>query len=198
MVVQQTSGEIIFKCARLGKKWRKLEREKTEVLESLVDWRPADLAEMPSPQQWSAVQVLDHLVLTESAVLAEAHLAELEAKFPTVSERLRVTLFDWALRLPLRVKVPEPVRFLNPSPDLRFTDVCRQWESVRARWQEFLQIQDCAGSRRVAMRHPIVGNISLAGAVGFMRSHLIHHRHQFRRIQASIITGKSSVADTDS
>jgi uncharacterized damage-inducible protein DinB len=181
------SGEN-FRCAILCQKWQGIEREKAALLNSLNGWRDEELTWKRSANEWSVVQVLDHIVVTEEAVYSESRRVFAKArKHPTRLERLRFALLERAFRTSVRVKVPRAVAFLHPSTDIRLDNVLSRWEVQQAQWRDFLRLQDCAAAKCTAIRHPIVGDLSLANAVAFMLSHMIHHRHQLRRIRRRLV-----------
>ena len=132
-----------------------------------------------SAEEWSIVQVLDHIVVMEEAIFCESQRALANArKHPTRLERLRFAMLERAFRTSVRVKVPNAVSFLHPSIDCRLDHVLSRWETQQTQWRDFLRLQDCAAAKCTAMRHPVVGDLSLANAVAFMLSHMIHHRAQ--------------------
>jgi uncharacterized damage-inducible protein DinB len=173
-----------FRCQLLCRIWEGIEREKAALLDSLNGWREEELTWKRSANEWSVVQVLDHIVVMEEAIYSESRRALTKArKHPTRMERLRFALLERAFRTSVRVKVPGAVAFLHPSTDSRFDDVLSRWEAQQAQWRQFLRLQDCTTAKCTAIRHPVVGDLSLTNAVAFMLSHMIHHRHQLRRIR---------------
>jgi uncharacterized damage-inducible protein DinB len=173
-----------FRCSLLGQKWDRIEREKAAILKALSGWRDEELTWRPSLEEWSAAQVLDHVVRTEEAIYSQGlSILAQKPSYPSLQARLRFALLEIAFRFPVRVKVPRAVAFLKPANDVPVDNVFRRWELQRAHWSEFLRMQDCAAAKCTAMRHPVVGDLSVTNTVTFMLSHMLHHRHQLGRIR---------------
>jgi len=160
-----------------------LDREKTNLLRSLEEWDEERLFTRPAPDQWCAIQVVEHLRKTEFAAL-ESWQTNLKVRLHIVSgqERVKAALLACLMRLPVRVTVPAEARFVLPDRPTSKEDVLTAWANESLQLKEFL---DCLPKSRQdygAMYHPVAGWMTVRGAVAFLSAHLRHHQFQIRRI----------------
>ena len=118
----------------LRRRFDRLERQRAELLAELARRTDAALRYQPSPEAWSTLQVIEHLVIAEESILA---LAARRAPKPVpFMERLGTGVRLRALYLALasnrRFRVPLPT--LNPSgAEIGLEELQRRW--TEARWQ---------------------------------------------------------------
>lgn len=140
-----------------------LERRRQNLFCQLHSWTPEQLGFSPSSGGWSALDLLDHLILTEKAVLdtIRRNLSlSIKVKF---SDRCRNGLLLVFMALPVRLRVPHSVQHIllgNNQVDLL---------ALRRRWTDDRKIR----------------------ALLFLHSHFFHHMYQLRRLrkEARVITG---------
>jgi len=164
-----------------------LDREKTTLLRSLEDWDEERLFDRPAPDQWSAIEVVEHLRKTEFAALesCRTHLKE-SSHIVSRQERVKAVLLDCMMRLPVRVTVPAEARFVLPGRPTSRKTVLAAWASERLQLKEFLDCVPESLKDYGAMRHPVIGWMTVRSALAFLSAHLRHHQFQIRRIARAL------------
>ena len=162
----------------------KLEKRTEHLFDELCSWTPEQLQFRPSLVSWSALDLIDHLVLTERAVLATMR-SNLSAGYEvTFRDRYRSAIVLGMMALPVRLKVPRSVEYLLPAqtqPDLQLFR--SSWVHDRSLLTEFVQSLSRADRKQGIFRHPFGGWTTASGALLFLHLHLYHHLYQFRRLQ---------------
>jgi DinB superfamily len=162
----------------------RLERRTRSLLDELCTWTPEQLRFRPFPASWSALELIEHLMLAERAVLQMMRGCMGEAHEVIMSDRFRSAMVLGMMALPLRLKVPHAVNQLTPSkmpPDLM--SLCDSWSEDRRVLAEFLAGLSVVDRKLGVFRHPAGGWTTAGGALLFLRLHLWHHSYQFRRLR---------------
>jgi hypothetical protein len=168
--------------SRLLRALSRLERQTRSLLDELCIWTPEQLRFRPSPASWSALELIEHLVLTELAVLQMMRSNMGEGRDVTMIDRLRSAMVLAMMVSPVRLKVPHAVNQLNPSkmlPDLM--SLRDSWSEDRRVLAEFLGGLSTADRKLGVLQHPAGGWTTAGGALLFLRLHLWHHSYQFRQ-----------------
>jgi len=169
---------------QLSRSLARLNRQTRQVTTELETWPAQRLSFRPSGEAWSALDVLEHLRLTEISVLAMMER--------TLPEQNRVTVQDHVLNarilavmlLPARVRVPVAVKSILPTAIERDLSALRQaWEADRTKLAGFLESLSMVDRQQGVFRHPFGGWATANGALLFLRSHLHHHRYQLARLR---------------
>ena len=189
--------------SRLPRALSRLERQTRSLIDQLCTWSPEQLRFRPSPTSWSALELIEHLMLAERAVLQTMRSNLGEGRDVTMIDRLRSAMVLALMALPLRLKVPHAVNQLNPSkmqPDLM--SLLDSWSEDRRILAEFPGALSIADRKLGVFRHPAGGWTTAGGALLFLRLHLWHHSYQFRRLRKTVrvqqqATGSSSVRTQD-
>lgn len=160
-----------------------VERRKRNLLSQLCALTPAQLAFRPAADSWSLIEVADHLLRTESAVLLglEKGLPEHKRR-PTLRQRLSLPLVGLALRAPVRVKIPTAL--VEPRRDRTLEEVKQEWHGVREALAAKLAALEPAKLAQPVILHPIGGPINAAQTLRFVAAHIDHHLYQVRRIRS--------------
>jgi DinB superfamily len=162
----------------------RLERQKAALVRRIEAWPHDWLADKPAPSEWSALEVLDHLRKTELAVLHSCE-TNLKSRHHVVSpyERGKALVFLAMMRLPIKVRVPEPVSFVLPGHVISLHTVLESWAAERALLKAFLEPLTASTENVGLVFHPAVGWMNLTAAMSFLSVHLRHHEYQLRRIK---------------
>ena len=173
--------------SRLLRALSRLERRTRSLIDQLCTWSPEQLRFRPSPTSWSAVELIEHLMLAERAVLQTMRSNLGEGRDVTMIDRLRSAMVLAMMALPLRLKVPHAVNQLNPSKmQLDLMSLCDSWSEDRRVLAEFLAGLSVADRGLGVFRHPAGGWTTAGGALLFLRLHLWHHSYQFRRLRKTV------------
>jgi uncharacterized damage-inducible protein DinB len=133
----------------------------------------------PAPGRWSALQVLHHVVASETATLAYIRKKmQGGTALPPVglASRLRRLVLHAALVLPLRFQAPAATAAVPDEIDA--AELRARWEDVRRGWRDLLDGFPPALEHRLVFRHPFVGLMGLADTLAFLHAHLEHHLRQ--------------------
>ena len=144
----------------------------------------------PGPDQWSAAQVVHHLLTTEHFIARQlrAALASDSTKWRvgTFKIKLRSLLLRLALRLPglkfkIPSKVPPPAAAPAALPELR-----AEWASVRRELEQVLHEFPGTKLRHTVFRHPRAGWLTVGQTVTSILDHTLHHQQQLNRIAKAL------------
>lgn len=145
--------------------------------ESVIRRRPASGA-------WSILEILDHLVASERAILGGLKSPEaLTPRVPRPAQHARRWLVFFILRFRIPVRVPAPAMLPRGMADL--VELRRAWDENLAWLRSYAASQDAAGLRRAVFFHPVAGPLTLAQALRMGRLHLGIHTTQIHRILAA-------------
>ena len=180
------SGPAVFSCDMLPilrSRFDELEQQRRALLEQLGALSPAQLAFRPTERSWSISVVVQHLILVE-----EATLLFLTKKSPRLdnrspAERLRYATFKLLVRFPLRVKVPVPS--VIPTESATLDELEPRWDVVRSSYEGYLSGVTEPQLSMLVFKHAFAGPVTILETLDVMRLHILHHRHQLRRIRTA-------------
>jgi uncharacterized damage-inducible protein DinB len=177
---ERQRGTQVFRSVDAKRKL--LDRKRVEFLNRLAQLPPAKLMESPGPHRWSLLQVAQHLVLGERAVLRQLPApSELFAHKRTFANRASYLMVLVVLRLGIRVKVPS--QQMEPDGKTTLEEIRQDWDESQEWLKRFIRDADAATLRRPYFRHPVTGPLTIAQALTLA---LIHFDSHLRRIQKSI------------
>jgi uncharacterized damage-inducible protein DinB len=172
---------------RLVRQFSKLETSKEAVLRELREWPDGTLGQRPDSGGWSALEVIEHVTLTERSIL--------EAMRRNIRKPRRVRTVDWlkngvvmcTMLLPARVKIPAGAPNVAPTGQpADLIAMANAWDAARRDLAAFLDAAREGDRNAGVVRHPAGGWTTMEGALWFLRSHLRHHRYQLARIRAAL------------
>lgn len=140
----------------------------------------------PGPAQWSAAQVVQHLVVAETGIgqYVEKKLLQEEGLVKTgFLTYLRAGLLRGALRLPfLRFKVPARLAAITPAEAPPLPQLRAEWEQLRRQLERILNEFPSKLLNRAIFHHPRSGMLNIYQTLDFMLDHVLHHQRQVERI----------------
>ncbi len=162
----------------------RLEQQRTGLLRDIERWPRKWLSYKPSPAEWSALEVLEHLRKTELAVMqsCERNL-KLRTRKVMPSERAKAFALLAMMRLPIKLEVPEPVSFVRPDPVTSLEEVLDSWTAGALQLRAFVGTLKMADCDVGLVSHPAAGWMNLRAALTFLLVHLRHHQFQLHRIK---------------
>lgn len=181
----ESSGKTL--AAPYARIFARLDREKRQCLNAVENWSSEWLIDGDGKDGWSMLQVVDHLIRTERAVrqTSQQTLATSCPKI-TVAEQLRAVGLLLLFRTPIRVRIPPAANFVQPGSPTNLEALAQEWRKERALLFDFLASQNVSALRRTAMRHPVVGAMSLCSALRFLIVHIRHHEFQMVRLRKAV------------
>ena len=163
----------------------KLEQQKAETLELIDAWPPARLAYRPAPADWSATEVLDHIVRVESEITHAMRHGIQNPHRLGVRDQLRSWMIYWLFRTNRRVRVPRSASQVLPRPDASVLDIRQRWDATRDALRGLLTDITPDQRRGGVFRHPVSGWMSVSQVLRFFSVHIHHHRFQLARLHAA-------------
>lgn len=157
-----------------------LDMELHELLSTLSQYQEQDLARKPGPHVWSPLQIMHHLLLSESLSLAYVRKKlSFNPKLAKagVSNRFRSIALDIALKSPLRFTAASGTE-AHDAAEWRFSDLQSDWTTHRSDLRTYILDLDDHWMNKEVYKHPYVGRLSLSQMLVFFRTHFRHHRRQ--------------------
>jgi hypothetical protein len=171
---------------RLNKRLHAFNEKRGALLDEMEALDPAKLVAKPLAGKWSILEIIEHLVLAERAVLQglpdQSRLGERERR---LKHRFRYLIVMFVLRYGIPVQVPSPAmvpRGARSLPELR-----RLWDENQEWLRAYISGLDRKGFRRAVFEHPVAGPLSVEQAVHMDQVHLDTHIRQIRRLQRLLI-----------
>jgi uncharacterized damage-inducible protein DinB len=174
---------------RLNLRFEQLERATNQLL-AQAEALGEKAGTAPGPGQWSAAQVVHHLLVAETGIVQylDKKLAQTEElQKAGWGAFFRSRLLRVLLRLPfLRFAAPPKIKALTtndvpPIPELR-----AEWECVRRRLERTLNEYPSKLLNRAIFKHPRSGMLTIYQTLDFMVDHVLHHQGQLTRIARAV------------
>jgi hypothetical protein len=170
----------------------KIEEQKTDWLAKIERWPPEMLSHRPTPADWCVLEVLDHIVKTEIAILAGARRGLANPRRISISDKLRTRFLQTIFASDRKVKVPVSAREVLPGSTLQMEEICRRWNDSREDLNRFVNQDDYELLSKGIFRHPVGGWMGMGQILEFFSVHLIHHGYQLDRIARSFRSDTST------
>jgi uncharacterized damage-inducible protein DinB len=171
---------------RLHLRFEQLEQATNRLLESVAAL--GDKAyQSPGPGKWSAAQVVQHLVISETGIgqyLEKKLLQEEGHQKAGVGAFLKSRLLRVMLRLPFtRFKAPSFLAKMMPETAPPLPELRAEWEAVRRRLERLLNEFPGKLVSHAIFKHPRSGMLTIHQTLDFMLDHILHHQQQVERIR---------------
>jgi hypothetical protein len=164
----------------------KLETQKRNLLCQIEKWPSDKLNRRPSPADWSVLEMLDHIVKTEMAIMSAARLGLERPHRVGLGDKLRTLFLRRVFSSDRRVKVPASASRVLPGSDLYLPEIAERWNSSRAELDGFIARSNSKLLSKGIFRHPVGGWMGMHEILEFFSVHLVHHQYQLKRIATSI------------
>jgi hypothetical protein len=160
-----------------------LERQRSETLARLAEWAPDRVTFRPSPDNWSAIEVLDHIVRAESGTITDVKNGLRHPHVLGPEERPGIALLDRALRSNKKFRIPAGAGTVFPDPQTTLPEVLGRWENARQALGCILEELTPEGARTGVFNHPFAGWMTFAEVLDHFDAHLYHHIYQLARLE---------------
>ncbi|MFN0318610.1 MAG: DinB family protein [Burkholderiales bacterium] len=155
------------------------------LLADLQQYSEAILNRQPSPNGWSILQVLQHLMLVELA--SEKYVRKklsYNPKLPKINlgtawRMLLLKSYNW---LPLKLKAPSYVNENNFPANPVLAELGEKWQEQRRQLRDFLATLPNDIFDKEVYKHPLVGRLSLGGMLQFYEGHFDRHQKQIKKL----------------
>jgi hypothetical protein len=159
-----------------------LETSRKEIFDELRAYSEAVLNKKPSPEAWSVLQVLDHLLMAE-----EFSLSYLKKKTQDTSQlpaagfgsQYRLTLVRIAFVLPRAFAAPKTLD--PPNAVLSLADLENRWSKVRTETFQLLNQLPDPDLKKEIWKHAVAGKMNIRQMYAFLGMHIDRHRKQIDR-----------------
>lgn len=167
-----------------ARRYDRLEQEKKALIASLEGFSEEILNRKPSPGAWSGIQVVHHLIKSESGIaqyLAKKvpHAADAASAGAKAYARYLLVVFFLKSTF-LKRKAPAGIGENLPEHDT-LANTLALWDAARAALRAQVEAVPDAQVGKELFNHPFAGKMSLAQTLGFMAAHVERHRGQIER-----------------
>jgi len=163
-------------------RFREIEGKKSDLLDRLSRWTDDQLYFSPAAAQWSAVQVVDHLVRTESEIQKVVLRGLSNPHRIGLSDRARTLFLNTIFKSDRKVSVPKSGSVVLPVTGLSLQAVADRWDTSRKELAQILQDVSESNLRKGVFRHPVGGWMNMNSVLEFFSVHITHHEHQLKRL----------------
>lgn len=163
----------------------KIDEKLQQLLNNLQQYSDEELNRKPTPESWSVLQVMHHLMLAES--LSGKYVQ----KKLSFNPKLKGTNLGTAWRmlvlrsynyLPFKLKAPRNVGSENLPETSRIEETAEKWLAQRRELRAYLSTLPEEIFKKEVYKHPFAGRLSLDGMLRFFEGHFDRHRKQIDRI----------------
>jgi hypothetical protein len=160
-----------------------LEQSKTNFLTIIGAHTPEQQIFKLTPETWSMTEVGQHLLQVEHNILEAAK------RNPPERVNLLNHLLYWVINQGLgsggRIKTPSKAAIPTSTPS--FMELQENWANSRTNLRQYLEPLPALALQKPAMKHPIIGGMTLEMSFGFFAGHIRHHLVQLERIQKTLV-----------
>ncbi len=161
----------------LAEHYEQLEEARQTLIQQVRRLDALTLHHKPSPERWSILEDVQHLVLAEQKTF-------LEKGSPPAAEPGNPDMLAMVLHvLDQDIVVDVPDSAMVPDGDVELVDLIRDWDQARHRLHRFLESCGPDDLRTPVSRHTVAGPLTVVECLHLIASHFHHHR---RRIEAAI------------
>lgn len=163
----------------------RLERQKHELLTELGSWTPSRLAFQPAAEEWSALQMLDHILRTEREILLVVYRNERQPHRVGITDRIRTRFLQGVFRSDRKVRVPSSAKIVLPGKAPELALLRSDWDEVRATLAQNIERLTVRSSGKGLFKHPVGGWMDVQSVLEFLSVHLLHHGFQLARLRVA-------------
>lgn len=169
----------------ISRRLDKIDQRLQGLLDELSAHDNDTLNRKPADGGWSALQVMQHLLLSEEG---SVKYVKKKLSFNPELEQAgffsawRAFLLDFYFMLPLKFKAPPGVGDDVLPTGSDFKQVSERWLSSRKALREYLESLPPGMFQKSIYKHPFAGRMSLEGMLQFFDGHFERHRKQIRRV----------------
>jgi hypothetical protein len=172
----------------LIERWNALTEARTAFLEELEKLGDSRVALAPSDGGWSALQVMEHIMSSETGTLGY-----LKKKTSSGWEGLDLAGpeheqagTELVRRLQSAERYKAPSVLPEPAGSASYTALLEAWDQLRDDMEQFVFSLDEEFFPRLVFRQPAAGPLHLFHTLEFLTAHIHHHLPQLQRIQADL------------
>lgn len=171
---------------KLSHQLQALDHSRQKLLEYIQNYSHHQLAFRPGENQWSMLDVINHLVLAEQGAyhfMANQRDPNRMPQKLTLDNPFRVLLMIASLRLPLKYK--KPAKVPSPQTDKSLEQLTREWRDAQAKLMVFVESLSDDMLHIPIFIHPFFKYLNILQTLLFLKEHIDHHVKQVKRISRS-------------
>lgn len=172
---------------KLSLKLSSLSEKSEDLMQDLGEVNLEILQKKPHEKAWSVIQILNHLMVSESSSLnyvRKKFLGVESVGQVGLVQRGKMKVLDLAFNGVRKFKAP--VYVSNPSNAENLKELEEKWAEVRSELTYFLEDYPEDYIEKLVYRHPIAGRVSLYQMLDFFIMHMRHHKKQIERTLAAV------------
>ncbi len=170
---------------QLNSTFEEIEQLKAAILSEFHQLSIQQLNFKPRTQKWSLLQVIEHLMLAETASVNYVNKKILDpSKLEDYS--LKATFRFWLLQFFLKapfIRIKRRPTQVTPTLEPDFDDVKLRWKIARKALRKFMDNYDDATLKKLIYKHPFSGRLNCLQMMLFFKMHINHHKKQIDRIK---------------
>jgi len=171
---------------KLDKRLQAFNEKRGALLDEMGAVDPATLVAKPLAGKWSILEIIEHLVLAERAVLQGLpEPSRLTARERRLKHRVSYVVVMFVLKYSIPVQAPSPA--MLPQRNRSLVELRRLWDENQQWLRAYIDRLDRKGFRRAVFEHPIAGPLSVEQALHMDQVHLDTHIRQIRKLQRLLI-----------
>lgn len=170
---------------KLDRQLKSLDAKLIQLLKDVKIYSEDQLNRQPKENAWSVIQVMHHLMLSESGSLkyVQKKLSyNPELKNAGVKAAFREMTLNTYLKTPFKWKAPEVISGDNLPKHETFWATAQQWKNQRIELREFMETLPDELLKKEVYKHPFVGRITINGMLVFFNNHFNRHNKQIQKI----------------
>lgn len=161
------------------------DQQRKTLLDDLERLNDEQLRRKPGPDNWSLLEIIQHLVLSEHEVLqglpeSKKLTARKQGLRARVSYALVIAVLRW------NIPAPVPSDGMVPDGNTSLSEMHHQWDKNLSWLREYLNTLRPEDLRRAVFRHPIVGPMTVVQTIHLAKLHFDVHLRQIRKVRAQI------------
>lgn len=158
------------------------EMQRQRLLQQAEGLSEAQLAFQPAAGEWSLLEHLHHLTLTDQEIARQASHPNAVLRLAKQQEK-RVPFGIVWLVLRSGIRVPVPVDSVLPTPGQNLPMLTAQWDETRGQMRQTLMALNEEQARQPFAIHPVSGPLTPAQVLHFTLAHGHYHLKRMQSIR---------------
>ena len=173
----------------IQRQFTRITLRKEKILDILKAMTPDQYHQHTRPDQWTILQVANHLYLSEKSSLA--YLRK-KMSYPdtipaySISSWKTYYLVKLILNTPKKVKAPPPIDMWKQTDILEPSALEIKWNELQNELSVFLEENYPQFRSHLVFNHPFAGRMTMRQMLMFFCDHMDHHIRQMKRIRNEV------------
>lgn len=157
----------------------RIESDRIKLFAELDDLSQEQLHFRRSPDKWTILQILDHLMTSEKlsvVYIKRKTSSDKSIERSGLRSSFRIFALKLAFILPFKYKAPKISDSTGKNPN--YKKLKTEWQGVRSELKELILKLDENTLKGQIFKHPIVGMLNMKQTLQFYDIHFNHHKKQ--------------------